>query len=128
MAIAEAASIKAAPPIKLEEAHAPTHLFPARPVAAFFTRGGPAGLDPAAAHPAGAPAFRSGWGRGISAARLDRQERCAAWGITSACEVARQEFRRRGCSMLRSCLRPSPWYQRSALLFSWRPMVDLIKS
>ena len=49
-------------------------------------------------------------------------------GITSACEVARQEFRRRGCSMLRSCLRPSPWYQRSALLFSWRPTVDLIKS
>jgi hypothetical protein len=44
------------------------------------------------------------------------------WGITSACEVVRQEFRRRGCSMLRSCLRPSPWYQRSALLFSWRPM------
>ena len=41
------------------------------------------------------------------------------WGITSACEVARQEFRRRGCSMLRSCLRPSPWYPRSALLFSW---------
>src|SRR6202043_3254143 len=29
---------------------------------------------------------------------------------------------------LRSCLRPSPWYQRSALLFSWRPTVDLIKS
>jgi hypothetical protein len=50
------------------------------------------------------------------------------WGITSACEVARQEFRRRGCSMLRSCLRPSPWHRRSALLFSWRPMVDLIKS
>ena len=44
------------------------------------------------------------------------------WGITSACEVVRQEFRRRGCSMLRSCLRPSPWYQRSALLFSCREL------
>ena len=29
------------------------------------------------------------------------------WGITSACEVARQEFRRRGCSMF--ALLPSPF-------------------
>ena len=51
------------------------------------------------------------------------------WGITSACEVARQEVRRRGCSMF--ALLPSSFAVvpvRSALLFSWRPMVDLIKS
>jgi hypothetical protein len=38
------------------------------------------------------------------------------WGITSACEVACQEFRRRGCSMLRSW--PSPFAVVPALRLS----------
>ena len=51
------------------------------------------------------------------------------WGITSACEVVRQEFRRRGCSMLRSCLRPSPWYPALRLAVQLAAnVVDLIKS